>query len=163
MAASTPSIPRYSSIIRGAGAAPGEIRFPNSAAPTARAPNGSRPRARQGPKGSADRPPDCGPLRHSGTISRLSNRNILLISSEALDASCCPSRLRPHSIYKGRGCYQATMYSIAPTTGIVAQHSRRISDYCIKACIRCDVGYPGVDWCGIRWDWVERYLRLTIV
>ena len=56
------------------------------------------------------------------------------------------------SLYKTSGSYQATMYGIAPTTGIVAQHSRRTSDYCIKACIRCDVGYPGADWCGICWD-----------
>jgi hypothetical protein len=57
------------------------------------------------------------------------------------------------SLYKTSGRYQATMYSIAPTTGIVAQSFRRASiDPCTLACIRCNVGYPGADWCGICWD-----------
>ena len=56
------------------------------------------------------------------------------------------------SLYKTSGGYQATMDGITLTTGIIAQHSRRHAVTCIEACIRCDVGYPGADWCGICWD-----------
>jgi hypothetical protein len=42
------------------------------------------------------------------------------------------------SLYKTSGRYQATMYGIAPTTGIVAAGT------CFDACVKCDVDsvYP---------------------
>jgi hypothetical protein len=56
------------------------------------------------------------------------------------------------SLYKTSGRYQATMYGIAPITGIVAQHSRPTAWLCVKACTCCWAGCPdGTDWCGICW------------
>jgi len=52
------------------------------------------------------------------------------------------------SLYKTSGRYQTTMYGIAPTTEIVAQHwPSRIrafgcpsTDDCVRACVACDFG-----------------------
>jgi hypothetical protein len=53
------------------------------------------------------------------------------------------------SLYKTSGSYQATMYGIAPTTGIVAQHYGRPGGTCpsFQECLRAYAScYYGGSW-----------------
>ena len=53
------------------------------------------------------------------------------------------------SLYKTGGSYQATMYGIAPTTGIVAQHYGRPGGTCpsFQECLRAYAScYYGGSW-----------------